>query len=118
MTGAIITDIALTIGQVLRGNDKILPKALVVLSLLVFFPFWIGRVMSFYTHDTQIPPSDKFFSMPQLFWARRICPSCRILLGQEEYFHIPARECHSRNVAMKENIATKGRWTRSAGEYQ
>lgn len=63
MTGA-ITDISLAIGQVMRGNYRTLPKA-VVLSLMVFF-FWVGGITSFYMTRKYL--SSTLFFNAALFW--------------------------------------------------
>lgn len=63
MTGA-ITDIALAVGQVMRGNTAPLPKA-IVLSLIVF-GFWVGGIASFFM--TRHYLSLTLFFNAALFW--------------------------------------------------
>eukprot|EP00977_Amphora_coffeiformis_P005920 scaffold1253_cov146-Amphora_coffeaeformis.AAC.3 len=63
LTGA-LTDIALTVGQLTRGNSKSLPKA-IVLSLLVFF-FWVGGIVAFFMSRKYL--SYTLFFNAALFW--------------------------------------------------
>lgn len=63
MTGA-ITDIALTVGQLTRGNTKTLPKS-IVLSLLVFF-FWVGGIAAYFMSKHYL--SFTLFFNAGLFW--------------------------------------------------
>lgn len=63
MTGA-ITDVALAMGQLARGNRKHFPKA-VVLSLIVLF-FWLGGICSYYM--TKHFLSLTLFFNAALFW--------------------------------------------------